>query len=243
MNKLMTHIVAGYPSVDDSKELALSMAEAGVSFIEIQIPFSDPIADGATIARANKESLMYGTKVKDCFELAEGVVNETDIPILFMTYFNIVYKYGLVEFLEKCKEIGVYGLIVPDIPYDTPDGKLYIEECERLGLHPVHVVSPMTTNERLAEIGKVASGLVYCVSKFGLTGSDGFGSGDLEGYMNRVRKYVKTPLALGFGISNKEDVDKACSVADVAVIGSAVIKILELEGLQKVEEFLREVIY
>lgn len=234
----MTHIVAGYPSIQTSKDLALTMAKNGASFIEIQIPFSDPIADGPTISRANQKSLDQGTKVTDCFKLASEVINQTDTPILFMTYFNIIHKYGLQKFIEHCHKIGIYDLIVPDIPYDSPDGQTYIQECQKNDIHPIHIVSPITPDDRLSEINKIASGFVYCVSKFGLTGSAGF-SASAE-YISKVKRHIKTPIALGFGISNKEDVRTAAEISDITVIGSAVIKVLEKEGIECVKEFMMQ---
>lgn len=234
----MTHIVAGYPSLEESKQIGLAMLKSGVSFLEIQIPFSDPVADGKTIAKANQVALENGTKLRDCFDLAAQFVSSFDTPVLFMTYYNVIFKYGVKEFMSECKGIGIYGLIVPDIPYDSPDGELFLEQARANNIHMIFVVSPITPEYRLKQIGEKTSGIVYCVSKFGLTGTGGFEVDGLGQYLDVVRKYIKVPLALGFGIRSMEDVKKANQVADVAVIGSALIKKYEADGLSGVEEFL-----
>jgi tryptophan synthase alpha subunit len=224
MNKLMTHIVAGYPSLEESKQIGLTMLKFGVNFLEIQIPFSDPVADGKTIAKANQIALENGTKLKDCFDLAAEFVVSSDNPILFMTYYNVIYKYGVEEFMVKCKELGIYGLIVPDIPYDSSDGELFLEQASMNNIHVIFVISPITPEDRLKQIGERASGFVYCVSKFGLTGTGGFEVDSLQDYLDNVRKYIEVPLALGFGIQSIEDVKKVNQVVDMAVIGSELIK-------------------
>lgn len=248
--KIMTHIVAGYPSLKKSEEIVLQMAKSGVDFVEIQIPFSDPVADGPTLMEANKQSLINGTKVEDCFKLmtklAKKNANNMEISampkFLFMTYFNIVHHYGVEKFCKRSAACGCYGLIIPDMPIDEEPQEKYLANCEKYGLKAIQVISPLTPERRLKMISKVASanGFVYCVSKFGTTGQSSELNPKLSNYLKKVKKYIKLPLAVGFGISSKAHVEAVHKEADIAVIGSKIINILNESGadLKKVEEFL-----
>jgi tryptophan synthase alpha subunit len=218
------------------------MAENGADFVEIQIPFSDPVADGPTIMQANQKSLEAGTKVEDCFELmrkATKIGGET--KFLFMTYFNILHHYGVEKFCKKAAECGCYGLIIPDMPIDEEPQEKYLENCKKYGLKAVQVISPLTPERRLKMISRVADGLVYCVSKFGTTGQAGELNPKLSSYLRKVKKFIKVPLAVGFGISNRAHVDAVHKEAEIAVIGSKIINILNENGgdLKKVEEFMK----
>lgn len=241
MTKLMTHIVAGYPSLEESYQLARLMVEApGVSFIEIQIPFSDPVADGPTIAQANQKALEQGITPEDAFQLMERLRTEqVSTPMLFMTYYNIVFSYGVREFCRRAKAAGAYGLIVPDVPYDEdPD---FLDACREFNLHPIQVISPLTLEVRLKEIAKIASGFIYCVSQFGSTGAQGIASSlvlNLCDYLDRVRQFTTIPLALGFGITSPSDVESFKSKIDFAVVGSHVLRLYSRGGLEAVRDFL-----
>lgn len=242
MKKLMTHIVAGYPDLQTSEKLLKLMAENGADFVEIQIPFSDPVADGPTIMQANQKSLEAGTKVADCFELMKKATKiGSGTKFLFMTYFNILHHYGVEKFCKKAAECGCYGLIVPDMPLDEEPQEKYLENCKKYGLKAVQVISPLTPERRLKMIAKVADGLVYCVSKFGTTGQDSELNPQLSSYLRKVKKYIKVPLAVGFGISTRAHVEAVWREAEIAVIGSKIINILnENNGdLKKVEEFMK----
>jgi len=238
MNRLMTHIVAGYPTLKESEEIATVMLESGVSFLEIQIPFSDPVADGPVIMKANQKALEHGTTPEDCFELMKKLQEKSKTPLLFMTYYNILFRYGLERFCKRAKEIGCYGLIVPDVPIDEEPYDHYIETCKQFGIHPIQVLSPITPDERLKKIGKIASGFVYCVTRTGTTGSSDGLPAELHSYLKRVRKHVKTPIALGFGISSVQDVQNAVAIADIAVVGSALIRTYEASSLNGLRSFL-----
>jgi len=241
-SKLMTHIVAGFPSFKASRDIALMMVKNNVDFLEIQIPFSDPIADGKTIMQANQKALDKGITPKDCFKLAQEVIQTSNIPVLFMTYFNIIYNYGLEKFCKDCKKIGIFGLIVPDIPINEEKNEEYIKTCKKYGLHPIQVISPLTNEKRLKQLSKVISGFVYCVSSYGTTGEQTELNPKLKNYISKVKKYIKLPLAVGFGISNKKQVDAVCNVADVAVIGSKILNLYKDskgDKLKSVENFLK----
>lgn len=245
-HSLMTHIVAGYPDLETSERLAELMDSKGVSFIEIQIPFSDPIADGPTIMKANTFSLDRGVTPEMCFDLMERLTKKVTVPLLFMTYFNIVHRMGVDTFCRRAKEVGTYGLIVPDIPIDEERQEQYLAACGQHGLHAIQVVSPLTPEHRLADIAKVASGFVYCVSRTATTGVKETVDDGIADYLARVRRHVKIPLALGFGISNRDQVEEALLHADMAVMGSKVIDVMDGvrpdRRLEAVSEFLDSVL-
>lgn len=222
--KIMTHVVAGYPSMKKCEEVVLKMARYGADFIEIQIPFSDPVADGEVIARANQVALEKGVRVEDCFKLMQRMAGKIEVPLLFMTYFNIVHHYGVAKFCKRAKECGAYGLIVPDMPVDEEGHEGFLKECKKNGLMAVQVISPLTPEERLKKIAKHASGFVYCVSRYGTTGARGELNPKLSAYLKKVRKYIDLPLAVGFGISDRAQIEAVHKLADIAVIGSAILK-------------------
>ena len=242
----MTHIVAGYPSLQASEEIVLIMAQSGVDFIEVQIPFSDPVADGPVIMAANEAALRNGVTVKNCFELIERLSRKTggilERPrFLIMSYFNILHSYGVEKFCKKAKEVGCYGLIVPDMPIDEEEQEKYMENCEKYGLNPIQVISPLTTETRLKKIAGVAKGFVYCVSRFGTTGATTTLNPKLKSYLGKVKKYIKLPLAVGFGVSSKEHVQAIHKEADIAVIGSKIINLINNSpgDFRPIESFLR----
>ncbi len=242
--QLMTHIVAGYPSLRESEKIALAMANAGAKFIEIQIPFSDPIADGKTIADANRQALKNGIAPDDCFALLGRLKKKIMIPILIMTYFNIPFRYGLEKFCKKAAANGCFGLIIPDIPFDEEKNEHYIKFCKKYGLRAIQIVSPITPPRRLKKIGKIADGFVYCVSHAGTTGEKNQLPQHVGQYFKMVRKYIKTPLAIGFGISNRKQVESLSGIADIIVIGSKILNVYNEspkgEKIKNISAFLRE---
>ena len=236
--QIMTHIVAGYPSLKESEDMVMAMSEAGVSFIEIQIPFSDPVADGSTIMQASQAALENGVKVEDCFKMMRRLSKKIQTPLLFMTYYNILHNYGVEKFCKDAKEAGCYGFIVPDIPIDEEKQEHYLELCDKYGLNPIQVISPITPESRLKEVAKHARGCVYCVSRYGTTGAQEDLNPELASYLKKVRKHVDLPLAVGFGISKKSHVAAVCKHADIAVIGSAFIGKKPADVKSALEEFL-----
>lgn len=247
-NKIMTHIVAGYPSLKESEEIALLMCKCGVDLLEIQIPFSDPVADGPTIMAANQKALDSGVKVEDCFRLMGKIAkkrkeNFATQKFLFMTYFNLVHHYGVEKFCKKAQECGCYGLIIPDMPMDEEKREKYLGNCNKYKLKAIQVISPLTPVDRLKKIAKVAQGFVYCVSRYGTTGQSKTLNPKLKNYLKKVRKYIKLPLAVGFGISNKAHVQAVWQEADIAVIGSKIINLIgdNKNYLSKIEAFLEQI--
>lgn len=235
--QLMTHVVAGYPSLAANEELIRLMARCGVRLIEIQIPFTDPLADGPTIMRANQAALDSGVTPDHCFELCERLSRELDVAFMFMTYANIPYAMGMTRFLDRAAASGASGVILPDLPWDESDGD-YADLARGRGLHPVMVISPDTPEERLSRILDRASGLLYTTLKVGITGAGATMDQAGIDYVRALRARAGLPIAAGFGISSPEHVRMLAGLADAAVVGSHIINLLDGSGMQAVEQFL-----
>ncbi len=233
---LMTHIVLGYPSFEEGYELVESMVEAGVDLMELQIPFSEPIADGPVILRANQTALSKGTTVKKCLEFAGNVAKKFPIPFLIMTYYNIVFQYGLDRFAGVMAKNNIRGAIVPDLPPE--EGKEYLEALEAYDRCPIFIFSPTTPLERMKYIASHGKGFIYCVARKGVTGAETQFSADLNSYISRCREATRLPLALGFGVKDKNDVDFLTGQVDIAVIGTQTIRLVENEGVGAVGPFI-----
>ena len=235
--KIMTHVVVGYPSLEDTIRLVTTMEKAGVDMVELQIPFSDPLADGPTIMKACEASLARGTKVVDAFVVMEKLAKEVAIPLLFMAYYNTVFNYGVEKFCRDAKKAGCKGLIVPDVPIEEEENEHFIEMCKKHDLFNIRVVSPSSTDERLKKNAAVGTGFVYCTARQGITGVRDSLPADVTDYLKRVRKHFTIPLAVGFGISKREHIEALRDHADIAVIGSALI------DEKNVSEFLERMIH
>lgn len=233
---LMTHVVVGYPSINITYKLVKLMVKEGADIIELQIPFSDPLADGPTIMKACEESLRKGTKVKDSFLLMEKSSKEINIPLLFMAYYNTVFKYGTEKFCRDAKKAGASGLIVPDCPIEEENNEHLIKYCLKYGLANIRVISPASTNERLIKNAKVACGFIYATARQGITGVGKSLNPEIVSYLNNLKKYFKLPIAVGFGISKKEDLKLIKPYADIAVVGSAIIDVVNKSNANNLEK-------
>jgi tryptophan synthase alpha chain len=234
---LMTHIVLGHPHFDTSLRLVESMVQAGVDLIELQIPFSEPMADGPVILRANQEALEAGSTIDKCFDVATEVARRFDIPFLFMSYYNVLFRRGVAQFVNRSQQAGLRGAIVPDLPPE--EGAEYLAAMKEAALDPIFIYSPNTTDARLKVIAKHASGFVYCVARKGVTGSATAFSTELSSYLARARAATTLPLAVGFGVKEKPDVDFLRGKADIAVVGSETLRVLERGGVAAVGPFLK----
>jgi tryptophan synthase alpha chain len=223
---LMPFMTIGYPSLETSERILHALVEAGADLIELGTPFSDPLADGSTVQHTSQVALEQGTTLRDCIALVKRVRDAgIDIPLMMMGYFNPIVKYGVEKFVADCAEAGVDGFIVPDLP---------IEESERLrvaaneqDLDHIFLVAPTTTDDRLKLVGERGTGFVYCVAVTGVTGARESMSATLGTYMERVRKHTSQPLAVGFGISTPGNVNDVGTVADGAIVGSALINYMD----------------
>jgi tryptophan synthase alpha chain len=235
---LMTHLVLGYPSLAVNHEVIRQMAENGVDCIELQIPFSEPMADGPVILKANQEALAAGIKVRDCLAFAAEMAREfPQVNFLFMTYYNVVFRFGLEEFIRQAAETGMKGFIIPDLPPE--EGSEYLRSAKEQGLAAVMFFTPTSTDERMREVASQGGGFIYCVARKGVTGERTDMDSNLAEYLSRCRKATDLPLAVGFGIASREDVAMLEGRADMAVIGTATIKLVDREGAAAVGPFIR----
>jgi len=236
---LMAHVVIGYPSLSETVSIVKTMTEAGVDIVELQIPFSDPLADGPTIMRACEKSLEQGTRVKDAFVVMKKLSTKVTTPLLFMAYYNTVFNYGVEKFCREAKNAGASGLIVPDMPIDEEKGEGYYSACKKYDLHAIHVLSPASTPDRLQKNAKVATGFVYCTARQGITGAKDSLDPTLVSYLQKMRKYFSIPVAVGFGISKKEHLEMLKKNADIAIVGSAVIDLINKSPKEKLQQNIR----
>lgn len=233
---LMTHIVLGYPSLEASRRIVHCMVEAGVDLMELQIPFSEPIADGPVILHANQRALHTGTTVQDCFSLAEQLADELPIPFVFMCYYNTIWKRGVERFARETRAAGLHGAIVPDLPYE--EASELLAEFGRNELDPIFIYSPTTSAARMRAIASHARGFVYCVARKGVTGSKTEFS-SVADYLTRCRAATKLPLGVGFGVRSREDVEALEGRADIAVVGSETIRVIDRHGISRLPQFIR----
>jgi len=234
---LMTHLVLGYPSLAVNREVIRQMADSGVDCIELQIPFSEPIADGPVILKASQQSLDNGITVEACFCFGQEMAAAfPQVRFFFMTYYNIVFKYGEAAFLQRTRDIGFCGTIVPDLPPE--EGQTYLEQSKLLGLAPILFFTPTSTDARMQAVAAQGGGFIYCVARRGVTGQQTAFDGDLEQYLARCRRATDLPLAVGFGISTRADVALLTGKADMAVIGTATIKLVDAQGPEAVGPFI-----
>jgi len=222
---IMTHVVCGYPSFDDNwKELEI-MQEFGVDLVELQFPFSEPSADGPLFVKANQEAIANGVHVQDCFDFMAKVTAAFSFKVIMMGYFNTVFKTGQRVFLERLKAAGGHGFIVPDLPIDEAHELHAI--AKELDLAPVVLMTPTNSDQRLAELAKSADGFVYTVARKGVTGGNTDMNQELAAFIERCKQFTDIPLAVGFGVSQAEDVAFIGQHADIAVIGTAALKAWE----------------
>lgn len=234
---LMTHLVLGYPSFETNRKVIGQMAENGVDCIELQIPFSEPIADGPVILKANQESLETGITVSQCIDFGrEMAATYPQVHFFFMTYFNIVYRYGLENFLDMTREIGFKGTIVPDLPVE--EGGEYLSMSREKDLAPITFFTPTSTDERMTHVADEGAGFVYCVARRGVTGKHTAMDQEVLSYLERCRNATNLPLAVGFGIGGRADVAMLEGKADMAVIGTATIRLVEEQGAEAVGPFI-----
>lgn len=221
---LITYITAGLPSMEKTIELIKAQEEAGVDVVELGIPFSDPVADGPIIQDASYRSILNGTNIKMVFAAMEELRKESQVPVVFMMYYNTILHYGVKEFVEKCIAVGVDGLIVPDLPYEEQDeiGQ-YLDGQDNFIL--IQLVSPVS-KQRVPMILENARGFVYCVSQMGVTGKGADFHRNIREYLSEVKAVSKIPVMMGFGISSVEDVKPFCDIIDGAIVGSALIRLM-----------------
>jgi tryptophan synthase alpha chain len=240
-NLLSIYFTAGYPSLNDTVKIIRELEKSGVDMIEIGLPFSDPLADGPTIQESSTAALKTGMTTETLFGQLKNIRNTVKIPLLIMGYFNPMLQYGVEAFCQKCQEIGVDGLIIPDLPVDVYHED-YQEIFERYGLINVFLITPQTSEERIRFIDKVSKGFIYMVSSASVTGSSkGFGDAQTEYFERIAAMQLSHPQIVGFGIHDTKTFQRATKTAKGAIIGSAFIKHLTENGTDAIPEFIARI--
>jgi tryptophan synthase alpha chain len=234
---IMTHVVLGYPSFEHNMKIIKAMVSAGVDLMELQIPCSNPTADGPVITRANQQALEAGATVIECLNLANKAAQMFTIPFLMMSYSSVVFRYGIENFVASLAGCGLNGCIIPDLSSDVRH--TYLDAMYAHDLDPIHFYSPSTSLDQMRTISSFSRGFIYCIAREGLTGENTDFSDTLATYLRNCRQSSSLPLALGFGIKEKCHIDFLKGKADIAVIGSQTIRIMGKGGIAAVEDFIR----
>lgn len=229
-------LTAGDPTIEKTVEYILAMVDAGCDLVEIGIPFSDPMAEGVVIQEANVRALKHNTTTDDVFEIVKEVRKHTDVPLVFLTYINPVFFYGYGEFFEKCNELGVDGIISPDLPYEEK-GEI-ADIAAKNDVDVISLIAP-TSKERIQKIASDATGFIYVVSSLGVTGMRSEIKTDLGAIISDIRDVTDLPLAVGFGINTPEQASEISKIADGVIVGSAIVKIIEEYG-ENAEKALKD---
>jgi len=238
---LSIYFTAGYPSINDTVPIIKNLEKSGVDMIEIGLPFSDPLADGPTIQASSTQALKNGMTTSLLFQQLKDIRSQVKIPLIIMGYFNPILQFGVEAFCEKCKEVGIDGLIIPDLPVDVYNEN-YKDLFESYGLINVFLITPQTSEKRIRFIDSISNGFIYMVSSASTTGGQsGFGDDQME-YFERISNMaLKNPQIIGFGINNQTTFNKATNRAKGAIIGSAFIKFIGQKPLDQIQDFVSSI--
>jgi tryptophan synthase alpha chain len=237
---LVTFITGGDPDIETTKKLIFAMEEAGADVIEIGIPFSDPIAEGIVIQQASERALAGGCTTDKLFDMVKEVRKKTNMPLLFMTYVNPIFTYGKDRFMSKCKENGIDGIIVPDLPFEEKNE--LEDDCHRHDICLISMIAP-TSGERTKKIAAEAKGFLYCVSSLGVTGVRSEINTNIAELIQNVKKISSVPCAVGFGISTPEQARNMAAISDGVIVGSAIVRLIAEFGKEStgpVKQFVKE---
>ncbi len=237
---LVAYVTVGYPNISATLEIVPLLASSGCDIVELGIPFSDPLADGTTIQKASFCALENGVTPQLCLEVAEELSRKVNIPLVFMTYYNLVFSYGLEKFLSVCASSGISGLIIPDLPPE--EGSELETATKRKGLDLIYLLAPTSTEERSRLVAERSRGFIYLVSVTGVTGAREKLPVDLASFVGRVKKLAPQPLCVGFGISTPEQAKRVAQIADGVIIGSRIIQLMEANDnfVSSVSSFIKE---
>ncbi len=233
-------LTCGDPDINTTEELIKAIASAGADIIELGIPFSDPTAEGPVIQAANMRALKNGVTTDKIFDMVRRVRKAVEVPLVFMTYANVVFSYGTEEFVKTAAEIGMDGLILPDVPFEEKED--FAPFCKRYGLDFISLIAP-TSNERIGKIAREAEGFVYCVSSLGVTGIRSEITSNVDAMLRLVRESKDIPAAVGFGISTPSQAAEMASKSDGVIVGSAIVKLIGQYGKDAagpVSKYIRE---
>ena len=222
---LIAYITVGYPNIEATLKIASVLSNNGCDIIELGIPFSDPLADGATIQKASYQALQQGTTPQVCLEVARQLRQKMITPLVFMTYYNPVFNFGLEAFCKSCIKAGINGLIVPDLP---PEEGVELEVItQKHDLDLIYLLAPTSTGERITTVAEKSRGFVYLVSLAGVTGARQTLPPELESFVKRIRQKARQPLCVGFGISNRDQASRVARIADGVIVGSRLLQLIE----------------
>lgn len=237
---LIAYVTVGYPDIDTTLQIVPILEHCGVDIVELGIPFSDPMADGATIQRASFQALSNGVNPQICLDIARQLRQRVNLPLFFMTYYNPLLAYGMIKFCHDCVVGGIDGLIVPDL---IPDEGRELEEITKgTGLDLVYLLAPTSPDARIKLIARRSRGFIYLVSVAGVTGDRSEFPTHLSNIVRQIKKISTSPVYIGFGISTPEQAKKAAEIADGVIIGSRILQLLDSDqSLLNVQDFMREV--
>lgn len=237
---IASHSVLGYPSFNFNRKAIAELVGAGVEIIELQFPFSEPIADGPVLMHANQEAVKAGTTTAACFDFTQEITSCYSFTLfLVMTYYNILYKFGIERFVERAAGSGVQGIIVPDLPPEESGS--FVSVCGHYDVAPIFLVTPLTTQQRMERIASLSQGMLYCVARKGVTGYHTNFSLEFDEYLQRVRTTTTLPVGVGFGVRTAEDVAHLIGKADVAIICSQAIEVAVNQSPEAAGKFLKSI--
>ena len=216
------YIMAGDPDLERTKDIVHLFEECGADIVELGVPFSDPLADGPTIQQASERALKNGVTLRKVVELVKRLSHEIRIPIVLMTYYNPVFKYGIELFISDAREAGIDGVIIPDLPPD--EAAEFIILSKNSHLNTIFLLAPTSTEDRIKKVVKASTGFIYYVSITGITGSDLLLDGSMQVLISNIRKYTDKPIAVGFGVSTPEEASAVAKISDGVIVGSAIVK-------------------
>ncbi|MCL2389207.1 MAG: tryptophan synthase subunit alpha [Elusimicrobia bacterium] len=222
------YITVGDPDLNSTKNFILALQEAGAGLIELGIPFSDPVAEGPVIQRANERAMTNNITPEDIFKMLESIKHEIKVPLAFLTYLNPVLNYGYDNFFKRCTEVGVAGIITPDLPFEEHSEIKNFTDKHNIDI--ITLASPTSSNERLEKMAKAARGYIYLVSSMGVTGERNVITTDIKAITSEIKKYTDVPVAVGFGISTPEQARDISKAANGIIVGSAIVKLIEAHG-------------
>ncbi len=233
------YITAGDPSIEGTEQLVYALERGGADFVEIGIPYSDPLADGPVIQAAGLRAFESGVTVAKIFECVKKIRTNSQIPLLFLVYYNTIFRLGNEQFIQQCSESGIDGLIVPDLPLEERDELKVYADAHEIALIPL--VAP-TSKSRIADITRDCKGFVYCVSSMGVTGARSSFREDIEAYLADVKGQTELPIAVGFGVSDRKTIDYFSRLADAVIVGSAIVSVVaQTQGdPEQLEAYVRE---
>ncbi len=238
---LSIYFTAGYPDIDDTLPIIKDLEKSGVDFIEIGLPFSDPLADGPTIQKSSTAALKNGMTTQKLFEQVQGIRDSVRIPLIMMGYFNPILQFGVENFCKKCAETGIDGLIIPDLPVEEYHEN-YQQIFEKYDIRNIFLITPQTAEKRIRFIDSVSKAFIYMVSTASVTGSTSGFSRETRDYFQKVSALnLKNPQIVGFGIKDKETFGQATEYAKGAIIGSAFIKHLNENGTKNISDFIKNI--